>query len=496
MIYNAREEKNSTVAIKNFLAQKRPTTFPAGKAISLFSGAGISDTGYALAGFDFVVQVEMNTHRAKMGEANFFPEARPWIIGDVRRNLRRIIATYRARAGGERPALLVGTPPCQGLSSSNPSRGQRKQNQAKENEDKNKLLLTLTDVARALEPRVIVVENVRQVRTLHVDHQGYSGRLVEHFKQQLPQYEVFESTIEVADYGIPQTRKRAILVAVHRDESWLPYLLEKQLSPWPSPTHSDPQTKGPGLLPWITSVEWFQAMAYPPLDSQRKELARDASHPLHEVPSYEDDPDRYLQISSIPPYQGRSAYQNATCPHCQADMPDKDHDGRKKPFNAHCPECGGELHNRPYVREKLKDGTTKFRLIKGFASSYRRMHPLRPCSTVTTNTSHIGSDYKIHPYEHRVLSTLEANDLQTVPHYYNWDYAFKNDLRYTIRTVIGEAFPAYFTYLHGQLLANLLNGQMPTENAFSRSGKRVVVETLNCYALVPVREALQASAAD
>ncbi len=117
------------------------------------------------------------------------------------------------------------------------------------------------------------------------------------------------------------------------------------------------------------------------------------------------------------------------------------------------------MTNRPYVREK--DG--KFRLVKGFNSSYRRMYPHRPAPTVTTASSHVGSDYKIHPWENRVLSVRECADLQTVPHFYNWTWATKTKHTYVIREVIGEALPSWFTYLHGQVLRNLLNGEIDTD---------------------------------
>lgn len=250
--------KKRLTVLKKFLRSRRPLAFPEGKAISLFSGAGISDTGYALAGFDFVVQAELSARRATLGQANFSSE-RPWIVGDIREKIQDIIATYRNRAGDERPALLVGTPPCQGLSSSNPSRGQRKDNRAKENEEKNKLLLTLAEIARVLQPRVIVVENVRQVLTLHVEHQQRPGRLVEHFQAELPTYKLFEGIIDVADYGVPQNRKRAILVAVHQDEPWLAQLQAQDVRPWPRRTHHEPQTGGAEPT-WVTSVEWFEYM--------------------------------------------------------------------------------------------------------------------------------------------------------------------------------------------------------------------------------------------
>ena len=117
-----------------------------------------------------------------------------------------------------------------------------------------------------------------------------------------------------------------------------------------------------------------------------------------------------------------------------------------------CPSCDAVMRNRPYVE---RDG--QLALIKGFHSSYRRMTPNRPAYTVTTNSSHVGSDFKIHPSENRVLSILECADLQTVPRFYDWTHAKKNRRLYLIRNLVGEAFPTYFTYLHGRVLAELLS---------------------------------------
>ena len=89
------------------------------------------------------------------------------------------------------------------------------------------------------------------------------------------------------------------------------------------------------------------------------------------------------------------------------------------------------------------------------------MRPERPAYTVTTNSSHIGSDFKIHPCENRVLGILECADLQTLPRFYDWTRAKENRTLYLIRNLIGEAFPTYFTYLHGQVLAELLSDSVP-----------------------------------
>jgi DNA (cytosine-5)-methyltransferase 1 len=184
-------------------------------------------------------------------------------------------------------------------------------------------------------------------------------------------------------------------------------------------------------------------MSYERLDAKAAATACGKT-PLHCVPSYEGD--RYLQISSIPKHSGKSAYQNSACPDC-----------RLKPVPLgliRCPNCAALMRNRPYVYVERKP-----RLIAGFASSYRRMRSNEPASTVTTNSSHVGSDYKIHPFENRVLSILECADLQTVPRAYRWDRAVRDRKTYTIRAVVGEAFPSYFTYLHGAVLGRLIAAQ-------------------------------------
>ncbi len=417
--------------------QNRPAVAAPGTAISLFSGAGLSDLGYEMAGFQFVVQVEIDQRRAAIGSANF-PMSQ-WLTCDVRGNGSEVAAAY-CRSTSRRLDLLVATPPCQGMSSSNPSRGKRQTPQAKALEEKNRLLLEVIPIACLLEPRIIVIENVRQVLTLEVEYDGGKGRAVDLLRAHLPKYEVFPRVVNVADYGVPQVRKRALVVAVHKEETFLERMLSQNRFPIPRPTHAEQSNNG--VRPWVSIREWLESMEYEPLDARSKDAAR-GTHPLHFVPAY--GPDRYRQISEIPPYSGRSAYDNDKCPWCSRQKVDAG--------LAVCPDCGGTMYNRPYLE---RDGWPS--LIKGFKSSYRRMSPGRPAYTITTNSSHIGSDFKIHPWENRVLSILECADLQTVPRFYDWTRATEDRTLYLIRNLIGEAFPTYFTYLHGRVLSEFLSG--------------------------------------
>ena len=445
----------SAQRLRDFLLQEEPTVDLPWTAVSLFSGAGLSDLGYQMAGFRFMVQVEIDQRRAAIGADNF-PTSQ-WLTRDIRGSEKQVATAYR-RSTSRRLDLLVATPPCQGMSSSNPSRGKRQTPQAKALETKNRLLLEAIPVALLLKPRIIVIENVRQVLTLEVENDGKQGTAVDVLRNRLPDYDVFTCVVNAADYGIPQIRRRAVVVGIHKDEPWLELMCMNDNVPVPSRTHSEKPKDG--LRAWVSIKEWFESMDYQELDSSSIEGSIGID-PLHFVPSYGEE--RYRQISEIPAYSGRSAYENDACPSCaQSGM---------SAGLIHCPSCGEILFNRPYVE---RDGVPS--LIKGFKSSYRRMTPHRPSYTITTNSSHVGSDYKIHPWENRVLSILECADLQTIPRFYDWSRPRKDKTTYLIRNLVGEALPPYFTYLHGQHLSQLLARSLGKSDASAAANLQAAQE--------------------
>ncbi|MEK7281308.1 MAG: DNA cytosine methyltransferase, partial [Chloroflexota bacterium] len=233
-------------------------------AISLFSGAGLSDLGYERAGFQFMVHVEMDKARAAVGKVNF--PGSTWVLGDVRKKYDEIVNVYRAKT--DRPLdMLVVTPPCQGMSSSNPGRG--KGGHGSTLEEKNSLLLGALPLVQRLAPRTVVAENVRPILNLRTGPKGQNVRLMSLFRETIPDYHVFTGVVNVADYGVPQNRRRALIVAVRRDEPWLEKLTKLGRLPWPKPTHAERPTNG--TLPWITIRQWLEAMQYEPLDAASPE---------------------------------------------------------------------------------------------------------------------------------------------------------------------------------------------------------------------------------
>jgi DNA (cytosine-5)-methyltransferase 1 len=403
-------------------------------AVSLFSGGGLSDLGYQEAGFKFVAQLELDPSRASLCQKNF-PNSKVF-IGDIKKK-RTELMNYLSKFGDV--DLMSLTPPCQGMSSSNPGRG--KASDPHSSDERNTLLLEALPIIKSLKPKIVIVENVPQLFNRMVKYKKKSGKLLAIFSEGIDKnYTIVTAIVQMADFGVPQDRKRAVLVAIRKDQGFSDKLINNPASALPIPSYAKLKTNN--SLPWITLSSWLTMMGYPQLDAKTKEASCDKSDSLHIVPAYPAD--RYNMILDIPPNSGKNAYQNSTCHSCgKTDVLE----GR-----IYCPKCKKPMLNRPFVKTR-----GRFRLIKGFASSYRRMHPDRPSATITTASSHIGSDYKIHPWENRVLSMRECADLQTLPRKYDFSLAFQLNKKYLIRQVIGEALPPWFTYQHGLILKQLLN---------------------------------------
>jgi len=421
-------------------------------AVSLFSNCGAGDLGYAQAGFSFEVLAELERMRLDVAALNH-PNAEP-VHGDLRDTWRAVVAAYRRRQGDVAPALLAACPPCQGMSSARSGRGRADDADAGSRDERNLLVQVIARVTHALKPRIVVVENVtaflsRQVRHPDTDVPVSAAVLLARSLRQ--RYVLYALTCDLAEYGIPQTRKRTFLTFVRRDVPSLEDLRRHARAPFPRPTHA--RDGGGQLGPTLRQA--LASLAAPPLD------ARDPSRAgagMHAVPVWKGR--RYHLVASIPPYGGQGAWANSVCPNC-GDVEVQD-------SAAACPHCAGPLA-RPVVEE---NGT--LRLVRGFrSSSYTRMRPDEPAATVTTASGSMGSDKTLHPWENRVLSPLECAHLQTFPPDFRWGEALERWGSTNVRAMIGEAVPPQFTRLHGEVLAGLL-GAPSTAPPIARSDRRVM----------------------
>ncbi|MDP3713730.1 MAG: DNA cytosine methyltransferase [Mycobacteriales bacterium] len=174
-------------------------------AVDLFAGAGGATQGLRNAGFTVLGAVE-NDRSAATSYALNHPQVRLW-TEDVRKVPATTMLRELSLKVGEL-TLLKACPPCQGFSSLAEGR-------AEVDEVQNDLVLDLGRFVRAFRPKMVLLENVpglgRDARSRRLvtvlASLGYVSR----------QYRV-----NAQDFGVPQRRKRLIIVAGRGVKTELP----------------------------------------------------------------------------------------------------------------------------------------------------------------------------------------------------------------------------------------------------------------------------------
>jgi DNA (cytosine-5)-methyltransferase 1 len=407
-------------------------------AISLFSSAGIGDLAFQRLPVDVRLSCELLEDRHQVYQANF-PETHT-LTGDIWELWPEVVEETTSRLAGTPLDILFATPPCQGMSKN----GRGKLLQSVRNGSKpaldarNRLIIPTLKIARALRPRLIVLENVPEMEnTLIMTEDDRLVPILDLIRSELgPEYDGEARVVEFADYGVPQRRQR--LISVFTRDSELLALLRKRRFLHPRPTHS--ASGGGGKRPWITVRDVINDL--PPLDAGSAVTARCREDALHFVPLLDED--KYFWVKHTPPEKGAFDNQCVACGHDQNPVHGSFRDegginraSRETPLR--CEKCG-ELLPRPWVKDK---DTGEHRLMRGYTSAYKRMNWDLPASALTTNLAYACSDNKLHPEQHRVLSLREALMLHTIT---DFDYRFERADGKKVNTgliyeIIGESIP-------------------------------------------------------
>lgn len=167
-------------------------------AVDLFSGCGGLTQGLKDAGFTVGAAVEIDALAAETYAANH-PDVKLF-KADIRDTSASEIMDACSVMKGELD-LLAGCPPCQGFS-------RIRLNNKKERMDdpRNRLIDEVLRLIGELQPKVVMLENVPNLAR-------YTRYL--NFKRGLRKlgYEVVDKVLDVADFGVPQRRKRLVVLA-------------------------------------------------------------------------------------------------------------------------------------------------------------------------------------------------------------------------------------------------------------------------------------------
>lgn len=176
-------------------------------AIDLFSGAGGLSLGLQLAGGSPVGGVDFDEDSINTYKSNF-PRALYTHCG--------AIEDWNPAPSLEGTNVIIGGPPCQGFSL---ARGQRFVD-----DPRNSLYKHFVRTVEEVRPEWFVLENVEGI--LNIGGGLIREQIFEDFE--IAGYTVAVRVINMADYGVPQRRRRAIFVG-HRNG--------KEFH-WPDPMHS------------------------------------------------------------------------------------------------------------------------------------------------------------------------------------------------------------------------------------------------------------------
>ncbi len=165
----------------------------AGSVVDIFCGVGGLSHGFVLEGFDVRAGVDVDPSCRYAYERNNHARFIAKSVKDIDAEI--ISALY---APGE-PTILVGCAPCQPFSTYS----------RKRSDEKWRLLAEFGRLAHEVQPDIVSMENVPRLRTFQ------RGKVYNEFLDTLTSsgYAVWEDVVDCAAYGVPQTRKRLVVLA-------------------------------------------------------------------------------------------------------------------------------------------------------------------------------------------------------------------------------------------------------------------------------------------
>lgn len=436
-----------------------------------FCGCGGTSRGFTRTGrFNAVLGNDIKPEALKTFEFNHkTDEISPAVIQqDIRTlpidTIRDLLKDKGVNAG--ELDCMIGGPPCQGFSQlrRNPEREKGKIVKFRgysqlAHDPRNDLVLRYLEIAEALRPKFLVIENVPQM--LNHGFDGRLGKLSEIVIEMLEKdmgYSVEVAVINSADYGVPQLRERAIFIASSVGIATLP-----------KKTHADPQKTQlikSGLKPWVTVADAIADLPEPTV----VEDTFGGGNIQHYLTSNSDYA-AMMKTSTVFPYNHISrTYKKSVLDIISEMHPGQTWDSesarmRKKYAGMISRKAKKDGLTEKSAQKKLeKEGKINPSFYKDYYwSAYSRLAWDTPALTITANANFLGSGRFTHPESLRGITMREAARLQSFDDDFRFITSINDDTDTTRigigMDMIGEAVPpllasAIANHLADQLDAN------------------------------------------
>jgi DNA (cytosine-5)-methyltransferase 1 len=323
--------------------------------MDLFAGCGGMTRGFVDTGrFEPVFAVEMDEHAAATYGENFGHDH------VIQKKIERVERFPKVD-------VVIGGPPCQGFSPLN---------REGVGFERRALWRQYLRALREGEPDAFVMENVPELLR-SAEYQAFKQAAEDEHG-----YKVEGDVLNAADYGVPQRRRRAIVIGVRRGPV-----------PWPRQTHFDPTRKVPERgRPWRTFREAVKGLPRKP-NGKSWHIGRNP-RPSSIV--------RYQHV----PRDGGDRFQ------MQARL-----------------DAEGLVHLVPQCWRSKPTGTTDV---------FGRLYWKRPAYTIRTEFYKPEKGRYLHPAEDRPITIREAARCMSFPD----EFVFPLDQRWTeVAKQIGNAVP-------------------------------------------------------
>lgn len=348
-------------------------------AVDLFAGGGGLTVGLKRAGFQVVAAVELEPHAFATYKANHAD------VTAYRQDIRTVDGSaLAAKSSTGTIDLLAGCPPCQGFSSLT--------SKYRRSDPRNALIGEMGRIVKEVKPLAVMIENVPGL--------ALKGKpLLDEFIAILEKegYKVTQGTLQVADFGIPQNRRRFVLLAGKGFKIELPAV-----------THSSSGKNG--LQQWSTIDAVLKGLDKPITLARAKERGGPTKVKWHVVRCLSSDNMRRIK--------------------------------RAKPGNAWW--RGIPKRMRPKCHQSKK---------AGFSNVYGRMRWGSVSPTITGGCTTFSKGRFGHPTQNRTISVYEAALLQTFPPNYVFDTPYMDHAC----NIIGNALPCDFARIVAKQCVNAIH---------------------------------------
>ncbi len=208
------------------------------KAISVFSSAGIGELLLKNTNVEVVAANELLPKRAEC-YSHFYPNTDMY-CGDITLEETQDYMVSAAQKSGAK--MLIATPPCQGLS----TLGKNKKQIHYEKDKRNYLILSALNIIDRCDFDYVLIENVPTFLEMYFPYENDYFKLEEILnKKYSSKYKIEARVLNAKDYGICQSRPRAIIKMYKPDKKWS----------WPSEEQEITLREAIGYLPSLESGE-------------------------------------------------------------------------------------------------------------------------------------------------------------------------------------------------------------------------------------------------